>query len=298
MNAADTSLLLTMAVGVGNWSQQWRDFNSLKPYINWFAAMMYDFYGSWSSKTGHNAPLFAPPNTDGCINDGLTYLTATRAVPGSKLLLGLPFYGKIFSGTASLYANYTSCSYLGYSDIVARQKTQTGWTYAWDAVSHVPYLTNVSLPALITFDDSASLAGKCQYAKQKGLAGVMIWEITQDVFPTGQPLMQAVDAAMKSTASVAVRERSTLPSGLLVIDNYPNPFNPETTIDFTVPESGSVRLSVVDLLGREVALLVNEPKSPGIYSVRFDGRDRASGVYFTLFILGDRRVTHPIALIR
>jgi hypothetical protein len=103
---------------------------------------------------------------------------------------------------------------------------------------------------------------------------------------------------MKSTASVAGHDRSNVPSGSLLIDNYPNPFNPETTIDFTVPESGNVHLSVVDLLGREVAVLVNESKISGTYSVRFDGRNQASGVYFTVLFQGERRVSHPIVLIR
>jgi chitinase len=300
LSAADSSLLLTMAVGVGNWSQQWRDFNSLKPYINWFAAMMYDFYGSWSATSGHNAPLFAPANTDGNINDGLMYLSVARQIPAAKLLLGLPFYGKRFDGTATLYTAYTKnqVTYLGYSDIVALRQTQTGWTYVWDAVSHVPYLTNPSLPAIITFDDSASLVGKCQYAHQKGLAGVMIWEITQDVLPSGQPLLQAVAAALTPPSSVTMRGHATVPSGIMLIDNYPNPFNPETTIDIAVSETGNVRLAVIDLLGREVALLMNERKEAGTYSVRFDGRNRATGVYYVVLIQKERRVVHPIALIR
>jgi aminopeptidase N len=69
--------------------------------------------------------------------------------------------------------------------------------------------------------------------------------------------------------------------------NYPNPFNPSTTIGYIVPGivSGNaapagVNLSVYDLLGRRVAVLVDGPQSPGEYFVRFDGSGRASGVYF------------------
>jgi chitinase len=300
LDVADTSLLLTMAVGVGNWSQQWRDFNSLRPYVKWFAAMMYDFYGSWSATTGHNSPLFAPANTDGNINDALAYLSVTRQIPAGKLLLGLPFYGKQFNGTAALYTAYTAgqVTYLGYSDIVTLRQTQSGWTYVWDAVSRVPYLKNSSLPAFLTYDDSTSIDGKCQYAKQKGLAGISIWEITQDVLASGQPLLQAVAAALAPTSSVAMHGQPAVPSGTLLVDNYPNPFNPETTIDVVVPESGNVRLAVIDLLGREVALLLNERKEAGTYSVRFDGRNRATGVYYVVLMQKERRVVHPIALIR
>jgi hypothetical protein len=68
--------------------------------------------------------------------------------------------------------------------------------------------------------------------------------------------------------------------------NYPNPFNPTTTINYTVAGpsgqglgNSDVRLVVYDLLGREVAVLVNERKAPGSYDVRFDATDLASGVY-------------------
>jgi predicted extracellular nuclease len=62
--------------------------------------------------------------------------------------------------------------------------------------------------------------------------------------------------------------------------NYPNPFNPTTTISFTIPASGNVSLKVFNILGKEVATLVNETKSAGNYSVDFNAAGLSSGVYF------------------
>lgn len=62
--------------------------------------------------------------------------------------------------------------------------------------------------------------------------------------------------------------------------NYPNPFNPSTTIRFSIPVSGFVSIKVFDILGREVAALLNEEKKEGIYSVPFNGAKLSSGVYF------------------
>jgi chitinase len=281
LNAADTSLLLTMAVGVGNWSQQWRDFDALDPLINWFGAMTYDFYGSWSSTSGHNSPVYAPSNTDGCIQWGIGYLTGIRGVSASKLLLGLPFYGKMFSGTASLYAPYTSCTYLGYSEIVTKRVQQAGWAYVWDALSQVPYLTNQATPAMITFDDSLSIAGKCDYAKTNGLAGVMIWEITLDVLPAGQPLLGAVAASMNPATSIPSEAQKETPAGTRLIGNYPNPFNPTTVVSYRVQRGGNVRLAVYDPLGREVALLVDGYREPGEYRIGWNAAGHASGAYIT-----------------
>ena len=62
--------------------------------------------------------------------------------------------------------------------------------------------------------------------------------------------------------------------------NYPNPFNPSTTINYQISEPGLVTIKVFDILGREVKTLVNENKSAGSYSIRFDGSNLASGIYF------------------
>jgi endo-1,4-beta-xylanase len=67
---------------------------------------------------------------------------------------------------------------------------------------------------------------------------------------------------------------------LVLSQNYPNPFNPTTAIDYQVPASSFVSLKVIDMLGREIRILVNEPKSAGSYSVTFDGSTLPSGVYF------------------
>jgi hypothetical protein len=88
---------------------------------------------------------------------------------------------------------------------------------------------------------------------------------------------------------------SLLPGETCLLGNYPNPFNPNTRIQYTVGRSsrsasgadrrglglgaGNVKLVVYDLLGRELAVLVNEPKAPGTYEVRFDASGLASGVY-------------------
>ena len=69
--------------------------------------------------------------------------------------------------------------------------------------------------------------------------------------------------------------------------NYPNPFNPTTTINFSIPKSGFVALKVFDVLGREVATLVNETKVAGNYTVDFDGSGLSSGVYFYRIEAGD-----------
>jgi photosystem II stability/assembly factor-like uncharacterized protein len=100
---------------------------------------------------------------------------------------------------------------------------------------------------------------------------------------------------------LSVADRSLdIPSQFTLAQNYPNPFNPGTTIGFRVWGLGSsvVKLSVYDILGREVAALVNEPKVPGEYTVRFDGTRFASGVYYYRLTAGGHVATEKMLLIR
>ena len=66
----------------------------------------------------------------------------------------------------------------------------------------------------------------------------------------------------------------------ITVSQYPNPFNPSTKIEYSLPQTASVTLQVFDILGNEVANLVREIQQPGVYEVEFDARGLASGMYF------------------
>jgi hypothetical protein len=87
---------------------------------------------------------------------------------------------------------------------------------------------------------------------------------------------------LRTAQVVAVNEKpnQTPPDRFALEQNYPNPFNPSTRISFTIPHSSFVILKVFDVLGREVATLVNEVMRPGTYERTFEGTDLTSGVYF------------------
>ena len=65
-----------------------------------------------------------------------------------------------------------------------------------------------------------------------------------------------------------------------VSQNYPNPFNPSTKINFELPQSGNVKILVYDMSGKEVAVLLDEVKTAGFYTVTFDGFNLSSGIYY------------------
>ena len=81
--------------------------------------------------------------------------------------------------------------------------------------------------------------------------------------------------------------QNPLPSNYALSQNFPNPFNPTTTIKYSVPKAGLVTIKVYDILGREVTTLVNEQKTVGNYEVQFNAAKLASGVYFYRMQAGD-----------
>jgi len=101
-----------------------------------------------------------------------------------------------------------------------------------------------------------------------------------------------------NTAVTGVEGQPTGPNKSQLYQNYPNPFNPSTTIKFELPKASHVTLTVYDILGREVAVLVNERRNAGVYEVKFDGSNLASGVYFYRIQAGDYVFTKKLLLMK
>jgi len=101
------------------------------------------------------------------------------------------------------------------------------------------------------------------------------------------------------TTSVETRDdgRETMDAFVLE-QNYPNPFNPATLIRFSLQSSHVTRLTVYDLMGREIAVLVNGPKAAGTHSIEFDASHLASGVYMYELVADGTRITRLMTLVK
>jgi chitinase len=292
-NQENPDWLITMAVSSGSYSGQYFEYSELANYIDWFGMMGYDFHGSWTAHAGHNAPLYQPSNcSDGCSDNSIVYLSVERQVPKQKLLLGLPFYGKEFTSNGLYQPILGNVTDILYSDVYPRI-TSSSWEYYWDDFSKVPYLLSSDHTKFITYDDTMSIGYKCRYALDNQLAGMMIWALGQDLISgSQQPLLEKIGREMGLVTSLDNSHQEII-SDFQLFDNYPNPFNPSTKIKFQIPSSpplakgeipihrdgGFITLKVYDILGREVAALVDEEKPAGTYEATFDGSDLSSGLY-------------------
>jgi chitinase len=173
--------LITIATPAPAGSLKHFDLAAMAKHVDWFNVMAYDFSGSWSSKTAHHAALVAKAG-----HPSVTLAIAAHLKPGvdaSKIVLGVPFYGRLFEkvqGDQGLGAAHTTRGEATalYRDLVTdhlkRLKVRR------DDNSSAPWLFDAKAKQLITYDDAASLKAKANFVRQKKLGGMMIWSLDGD----------------------------------------------------------------------------------------------------------------------
>ncbi len=106
------------------------------------------------------------------------------------------------------------------------------------------------------------------------------------------------DSAIRLVTAAGVSPGESLPDSYSIEQNYPNPFNPMTSIQFTVPKAGHVAIRVFDVLGREVATLVDEHIEAGVHSRIFNAAHLSSGIYFYRIDAGDFVAVRRMVLVK
>ncbi|XP_055844298.1 probable chitinase 2 isoform X1 [Episyrphus balteatus] len=190
------NLLLTTAIGASKTViDEAYDIKELSKYLDFLHIMCYDYHGSWDRKIGPNAPL----EDDGFLSVRFTieYLMQLGC-PASKLVVGLPFYGRTFKTALDGYIGDESDDsgfqgpftredgFLGYNEICPLLSNKTsGWTKLWDnktsqAIARLHEEGGVT--KVVTYDSTRSIANKVRFAVQKNLAGAMVWSVDTDDF--------------------------------------------------------------------------------------------------------------------
>lgn len=133
----------------------------------------------------------------------------------------------------------------------------------------------------------ASLEGNTKY----------LWRVRAAVGDFKSQWTQLTSFVTRTEPTSSVDDES-LPDTPLLNQNYPNPFNPETTIPFELPETAAARLTVFDMLGKEVAVLADEVLQAGAHQIRWNAGDVPSGMYVYVLQTATTRLSRTLVLVK
>lgn len=167
-NAKDPTYLLTAAIPGGPMATSRFDLAGSSKWLDYINIMTYDLNSG--SSTHHTALYPSSKTASGCTIDESYKNYINAGVPAEKLVIGLAFYGK-YSGKTITYTKLR--------DTLLR-KVGNGVTYYFDDKACAPYLIDDATGTFYTYDDEVSIKAKCDYAIDKQIAGVMIWEVGED----------------------------------------------------------------------------------------------------------------------
>ncbi len=213
------------------------------------------------------------------------FLTAARASYPAKPFLDTEFgyWSTEDLGTAAVQVATFDSTFKAFNEFAAVDSTG-----AWHRGNPLAAATWWCIFDWYTIQTGNQTMGlyKMDHATAKPVAGRL-----RQVY---RPFKQSSESATGD----GVENAPALPAGFALGQNYPNPFNPTTTIACSLPSAARVTLAVYDLLGREVALLMDGVYGAGVYPVRWDASSRPSGVYFCRLSAGGRTFARSMILLK
>ena len=201
------------------------------------------------------------------------------------------------SNRAAVVLSFSSLGSLGSATVELFLSSATNVSFSGTAPAHVsPYRWMISHAGIGSFQsqvqfDPGQFASGVTNAQTilvywRPLEGTGSFSQIAQVSPNGINVRVSTTAfgefifGANDNQLTAVAKDGTLPRTLELAQNYPNPFNPATSIEFSLPAAGIVRLTVYDVLGRQIQELVKGAMPAGVHTLSFDGSRRASGVYY------------------
>jgi hypothetical protein len=214
--------------------------------------------------------------------------------PGFRAMAGLSYGGLLTTqicydrpesfGLAAAYSpSYWPNSLEVFNSVLGGLKKDIKWYVDWGT-----YETDITI--------NARLFKECLEAREYELE----WNEWHEAHSWGSwraHLDNALEFFFPGRA-LDVQEEKELPTSFVLSQNYPNPFNPSTTVEYSIPKTSLVTLKVYDILGREIATLVNENKPAGAYEVTWNAANLPSGVYLYQLKAGNYTATNKLLLLK
>ena len=180
--AYDEELLVTSAIGAGPWQYKYYDLKNSAKYHDYINMMSYDLQSS--EKSSYQNALYASSSnyllTSECCIDGTVKLYNSVGIPNEKIIIGIPFYGRTFSGSTGPGSKASATGAITQSAIHTYKQQYGSSIEFWDDECKVPYIYIAQNGTFVSYDNPRSIAEKMKYVGEKGLAGIMYWQNGQD----------------------------------------------------------------------------------------------------------------------
>lgn len=159
------------------------EWDKVTPLVDRINLMSYDLVNGYSQVTGHHTPLYSNASQQESADFAINYLQRLGVPPG-KIVIGAAFYARTWEGVSDsangLYQSGKFKSFVPFNQFPNNLSIEKGFTFYYDSIARAGYAYNKQTKTFATFDDPRSIAEKTRYAQQKGLNGIMFWELTLD----------------------------------------------------------------------------------------------------------------------
>ena len=181
-------LITSSATGATTIWLEHTDMGQASKYLDSVNMMCYDWYNPVEKNTGHDSPLYTNPADPKAISiDQAVKMNLAAGVPAHKIVIGVPFYGRMWTGVESTNnglfqpipptaAPQDELSYFHIAPLVNAQ----GYTRYWDPTSQAPYLYNAKTKTFITYNDAETELTRTKYVRDHHLGGIMFWQYAHD----------------------------------------------------------------------------------------------------------------------
>ena len=173
------------------------DWNAIAPLVDKVNLMSYDLVNGNSTVTGHHTPLYSTPEQIESADNAVRFFDSIH-FPLNKIVIGAAMYGRIFNVDVDahngLYQPGNFDHGISFKDFNIDTMQKQGYVYYWDDTAKAPYLYNKTAKKLFSYDNERSISLKTKYAIDKGLNGIMFWQLGDDRPEHG--LLDAIDSTL------------------------------------------------------------------------------------------------------
>ncbi len=160
--------------------------------------MTYDLVNGFDTSTGHHTVLYFTKHQVESTDRAVTQLI-NLGVPKNKIVIGVAFYGRVWEDVAdSAFGLYQTSKYknnVSYKNLTTQLSLDSGFIYHWDEVANAPFSYSPEQKLFATYNDKKSIGLKTKYVVDKGLGGIMFWQLADDAFENGS--LEAIDEVKK-----------------------------------------------------------------------------------------------------